>query len=119
MKEVAASYPAAIKSRVVQDTLNTPNESAFYEPFSAEEALASSQRFEVYYTPKGASWRNMQEIEFSALAKQCLDRRIPSQEQLAGEYGKEARRPGKRATRLSQSGIFGGRRFTLSCTRRQ
>ena len=28
------------------------------------------------YTPKQASWLNMAEIEFSALSKQCLDRRI-------------------------------------------
>lgn len=28
------------------------------------------------YTPKKASWLNMAEIEFSALSKQCLDRRI-------------------------------------------
>ena len=30
------------------------------------------------YTPKKASWLNMAEIEFSALAKQCLDRRLGS-----------------------------------------
>ncbi len=28
------------------------------------------------YTPKKASWLNVIEIEFSALSKQCLDRRI-------------------------------------------
>jgi hypothetical protein len=44
-----------------------------------------SQRFEFYYTPKSASWLNMIEIEFSALVKQCLDRRLPTQEQLSRE----------------------------------
>ena len=41
-----------------------------------QKALELSQRFEMVYTPKKASWLNMAEIEFSALSKQCLDRRI-------------------------------------------
>jgi DDE superfamily endonuclease len=85
MKELAASYPEAEKIRVVQDNLNTHSTSAFYEAFSAEEAFALSQRFEFYYTPKRASWLNMIEIEFSALSKQCLNRRIASKEQLQKE----------------------------------
>ena len=44
-----------------------------------------SQRFEFYYTPKKASWLNMNEIEFSAMAKQCLNRRIATRELLAEE----------------------------------
>ena len=51
----------------------------------AAEAFALSQRFEFYPTPKSGSWLNMIEIEFSALAKQCLDRRIPTQEELNTE----------------------------------
>jgi hypothetical protein len=43
------------------------------------------QRFEFYYTPNSASWLNMIEIEFSALVKQWLERRIPTQEQLTKE----------------------------------
>jgi recombinational DNA repair ATPase RecF len=42
----------------------------------AKEAFELSKRFEMVYTPKKASWLNMAEIEFSALSKQCLDRRI-------------------------------------------
>jgi hypothetical protein len=85
MKGLAARYPKAKKIRVVQDNLNTHNFSAFYEAFSAEEAFALAQRFEFYYTPKSASWLNMIEIEFSALSKQCLNRRIPSKDQLQKE----------------------------------
>lgn len=85
LKEVAAPYPKAKKIRVVQDNLNTHSISAFYEAFSAEEAFALSQRFEFYYTPKKASWLNMIEIEFSALSKQCLNRRIATKEQLESE----------------------------------
>jgi hypothetical protein len=85
MKEMAARYPKAKKIRVVQDNLNTHTISAFYEAFDAEEAFALSQRFEFYYTPKRASWLNMIEIEFSALSKQCLSRRIATREELEKE----------------------------------
>ena len=42
-----------------------------------------AERFEVYYTPKCGSWLNQIERDFSALARQCLKRRIPTQAQLA------------------------------------
>lgn len=85
LKELAALYPRAEKIQVVQDNLNTHNASSFYENFAAEEAFELAQRFEFYYTPKAASWLNMIEIEFSALVKQCLDRRIPTEEKLRKE----------------------------------
>jgi hypothetical protein len=85
MKELAKAYPRARKIRVVQDNLNTHNASSFYEHLPAEEAFELMQRFEFYYTPKSASWLNMIEIEFSALVKQCLDRRIPTEEKLRKE----------------------------------
>ncbi len=85
MKELASEHPEAMKIRVVQDNLNTHNTSSFYEHFPAQEAFALAERFEFYYTPKSASWLNMIEIEFSALARQCLNRRIPTQELLAQE----------------------------------
>lgn len=85
MKELSAAYPEARKIRVVQDNLNTHSTSSFYESFSAEEAFSLAQRFEFYYTPKSASWLNMIEIEFSALSKQCLSRRIATKEELTKE----------------------------------
>ncbi len=56
-----------------------------YETFEPEEAFALAQRFEFHFTPKSASWLNMIEIEFSALARQCLHRRIPTFEQMQSE----------------------------------
>lgn len=82
---LAALYPRAKKIRLVQDNLNTHNASSFYEHLPAREAFALSQRFEFYYTPKSASWLNMIEIEFSAIVRQCLKRRIPTIEQLERE----------------------------------
>jgi hypothetical protein len=73
---LASMFPDAVKIRLVQDNLNTHDTSAFYENLPADEALALAERFEFYFTPKSASWLNMIEIEFSALARQCLHRRI-------------------------------------------
>jgi transposase len=80
---LAAQYPDAKKIRLVQDNLNTHHAGSFYEHLSPEEAFALAQRFEFYYTPKSASWLNMIEIEFSALARLCLKRRIADIETLA------------------------------------
>jgi hypothetical protein len=85
LKELASQYPRAEKIRLVQDNLNTHNLSSLYETFPAEEAFRLGQRFEFYYTPKKASWLNMQEIEFSALARQCLQRRIATRAELERE----------------------------------
>ncbi len=84
-KALAAQYPDAIKIRLVQDNLNTHNASSFYEHLPMAEAFALAQRFEFFYTPKSASWLNMIEIEFSALARTCLHRRIPTMEELERE----------------------------------
>ena len=85
MKDIASHYPDADKIILVQDNLNTHNPSSFYETFDAPEAFALSQRFEMVYTPKKASWLNMAEIELSALSKQCLDRRIAKRRLLTRE----------------------------------
>jgi hypothetical protein len=85
LKELAAQYPRAEKIRLVRDNLNTHNLSPFDETFAAEGAFALSQRFEFYYTPKKGSWLNMIEIEFSAIARQCLQRRIATKAEPARE----------------------------------
>ena len=82
---LAREFPKAIKIRLVQDNLNTHDVSAFYENLPADEARALAERFEFYFTPKSASWLNMIEIEFSALTRLCLARRIPTIEQLERE----------------------------------
>ena len=85
MKRLAQLYPDAEKIIVVMDNLNTHHFSAFYENYDAQQAAQLMDRFDFVYTPKSASWLNMIEIEFSALARQCLNRRIPSITQLSNE----------------------------------
>lgn len=83
MQVLANSYPNAKKIRVIQDNLNTHQTGSFYEHLPADEAKGLADRFEFHYTPKSASWLNMIEIEFSALSKQCLNRRIATKESLS------------------------------------
>ncbi|MFN8000003.1 MAG: hypothetical protein U0X75_03185 [Acidobacteriota bacterium] len=67
-------------------TICTHNASSFYENLPADEAFALAQRFE--FVLKSASWLNMIEVEFSAVARQCLSAdsnrsRNPGEEVLA------------------------------------
>lgn len=85
MHEVSRHWPGVERICLVQDNLNTHTPGSFYEAFNASDAFALAECFEMHYTPKKASWLNMAEIEISAIARQCLDRRIDSQERLASE----------------------------------
>lgn len=84
-QRLSQAYPDADKIYLVLDNLNTHTVGSFYKHLPADEALALGQRFEFYFTPKSASWLNMIEIEFSALSRLCLNRRIPTIEQLSTE----------------------------------
>lgn len=82
MKQLAGLYPDAETIHLVQDNLNTHHGGSFYEQFPAHEAFVLQERFTFHYTPKGASWLNMVEIELSAISRQCLKRRIATQGEL-------------------------------------
>lgn len=100
LQRVAEKYPKAEKIRLVLDNLNTHNASSFYETFSAEEAFRLSHLFEFYYTPPRASWLNMIEIEFSAIARLCLNRRIPTQDELEKEVIKIVKDRAEKAIKI-------------------
>lgn len=76
MNKLVKSYPNAKKIILVQDNLNTHDASSFYENMQAESAFQLMSRFDMKFTPKKASWLNMAEIDFAAISKQCLNRRI-------------------------------------------
>jgi hypothetical protein len=78
-------YPESQQIHLVQDNLNTHQAGSFYEWLAVERAHEMKNKLVFHYTPKHGSWLNMAEIEFSALAKQCLDRRIPTLEILQQE----------------------------------
>jgi len=85
---VDEDYPDADRITLVMDNLNTHRLSSLYEAFDPQEARRLCERLGVVYTPKHGSWLNpprRTEIEFSALARQCLDRRIPDRVTLERE----------------------------------
>ncbi len=75
----------AEKVVLVMDNLNTHTAASLYEAFPPEQARRIIERLEIHHTPKHGSWLNMAEIELSVLARQCLDRRIESSEELRRE----------------------------------
>lgn len=78
-------YPTAARVVLVTDNLNTHATGSLYEAFGPAEARRLAERVEWHYTPKHGSRLNVAEIELSALARQCLDRRIPDAEVLRRE----------------------------------
>ena len=68
--------------RVVLDNLNANRMASLYEDFPAPEAKRIARRLEFHHTPKHGSWLDMAEIEFSVLARACLNGRNPSKEAL-------------------------------------
>ena len=78
-------YPNAPKIKLVQDNYATHCYGAFYEYLPVETARYLRHALEFHYTPKHGSWLNMAEIEFAALSRQCLNRRIGTQQRLEQE----------------------------------
>lgn len=70
---------------LVCDNLNTHTLAALYQAFPPEEALRLTRKLELVHTPKHGSWLNVAESELSVLTRQCLDRRIPIQAEVAAE----------------------------------
>lgn len=76
-------YPAARKVVLVMDNLNTHTAAALYATFPAVEARRLWERVEPHYTPKHGSWLDIAECELSVLSRQCLNRRIATEQALA------------------------------------
>ena len=82
---VDVHYPDAERIVLVMDQLNTHTPASLYEAFPPAEAKRLADRLEIHYTPTHGSWLNMAEIEFSALQRQCLDRRLGTRATMARE----------------------------------
>ena len=78
-------FPEAEKIVLVMDNLNTHKLATLYRAFPPALARRLYERFEVHHTPKHASWLNIAECELSVLGRQCLARRMDSQELLTTE----------------------------------
>jgi len=78
-------YWHTTKITLVLDNLNTHKPSVLYQAYPPEEAHRILSKLEFVHTPKHGSWLNMAELEFAAIQRQCLDRRIGTKEELTRE----------------------------------
>jgi hypothetical protein len=78
-------FPDVEVVRLVMDNLNTHSTGSLYEAFDAPEARRLAKRLKMHYTPKHASWLNIDENEIGVLSKQCLDRRIEDPHEIRRE----------------------------------
>ena len=99
-KLVDEDYADKDRIVLVMDNLNTHHPASLYQAFEPAEARRIAERLEIHYTPKHGSWLNMAEIELGVLSRQCLDRRIPSQEVLAQETGAWQEQRNREAVRV-------------------
>jgi hypothetical protein len=82
---VDGPFPQAERIVLVLDNLNTHRPASLYRAFPPHEARRLLERLEWHFTPVHGSWLNIAELEWSVLTRQCLDRRLPTQEVLAAE----------------------------------
>ncbi|GAB3545473.1 IS630 family transposase [Spirosoma fluminis] len=102
-KLVHTQYADAELIEVVQDNLNTHKYGSFYEHLPATQARALSRRLAFHFTLEHGSWLNMAKIEFSALARQCLNRRIGSLKELSRQTALWATACNQRAVKVHWS----------------
>jgi hypothetical protein len=96
-------YAQREQIHLIQDNLNTHTFGAFYEHLPAKQARQMAQKLHFHFTPKHGSWLNMAEIEFSALARQCLNRRIDRLDTLRKEVAVWADERNKQAVKIHWS----------------
>jgi transposase len=107
---VDEDYPHAEKIILVMDNLNTHSGASLYETFEPAEARRILNKLEIHYTPKHGSWLNMAELELSHLSRQCLNRRIESQEKLRKEIAAWERSRNQKQVKVNWQ-------FTTECAR--
>ena len=80
-------YAQAERITLVCDNLITHGLASLYKAFGPAEALRLARKLELIHTPKHGSWLNIAESELSVLTRQCLDRRIAIEAEVAEEAG--------------------------------
>ena len=81
----------------VMDNLNTHRGASLYKAFTPAKARQLLRKLEFIYTPKHGRWLNLAECEFSALTRQCLDRRLGDLDTVHREVTAWTRRRNKQA----------------------
>lgn len=107
-------YSQVKKVVVVQDNLNTHKKGSLYESLPKQRAGELAGLLDFHFTPKHGSWLNMAEIEFSALSRQCLNRRISSIEKLSHELKAWVKNRNKEKTKINWSFTVNKARHTMA-----
>jgi hypothetical protein len=107
-------YAHVEQIELVQDNLNTHSYGSFYEHLPAQQASELARKFNFHFTPKHGSWLNMAEIEFSVLARECLDRRIASIEEMERQVLIWGEQRNKRTAKIHWSFTVNAARETLA-----
>ena len=95
---VEEDFPDAGHITLVMDNLNTHAGASLYKAFEPAKARRLLKRLEFVHTPKHGSWLNMAEIEFSAMGRQCLSRRLSDTDAVREETNAWAKRRNACAT---------------------
>jgi hypothetical protein len=67
------------------DNLNTHSLASLYKAFPPAKARSIAERFEIPHPPKHGSWLNLAELEIGIVNRPCLNRRIPTLEEMGSE----------------------------------
>lgn len=73
--QIERKYSEAKKIILVMDNLNIHRKKSLTDFYGEEKGEELWERFEVYYTPKHASWLNQAEIAIGMYSRQCLGKR--------------------------------------------
>lgn len=77
--ELANEYRSATRIALVMDNLSTHSLAVLKRHMDEDLAMELWDRFDIYYTPKHASWLNQAEIAIGMYSRQCLgDGRVGS-----------------------------------------
>lgn len=82
---ISTYYCLVQRIELVQDNLNTHHNSSFYENLEITKAQQLRRLIHSHYTLKHGSWLNRAEMEFCALSRQCLNKRIATIEKIKTE----------------------------------
>jgi len=72
LKELSRTYKEAKKIVLIMDNLNTHTKKSLTDFYGKDQGEELWSKFEVYFTPKHASWLNQAEIAIGMYSRQCL-----------------------------------------------
>jgi len=88
---------------LVQDNLNTHNESSLIEKFWEKKGKKIWSKFTVHYTPKNWSWLNIAEVEIWCMNRQCLWERVENVDNMIENLDAWQRKRNKQKIKINRT----------------